>query len=165
MHSCWDRDAQEQHFQDERGARGGWWMGSGHSAAPLGTVCFETAEASRGRDVARREHRGCAGAERSIRRGGSVRVAAHEAVGAAVLAATRVPKTELADPTLRARTTERLAERGARMQTQRPLADSFARSVREGRTGLPHRSPPWVHRRGRRPAAPAPGGPIDQRER
>jgi hypothetical protein len=52
----------------------------------------------------------------------------------------RVPKTELAEPTLRAHTTERLAERGARRQTQRPLADSFARSVREGRTGLPHDS-------------------------
>jgi len=52
--SEWDRDAKEQHFQDEQGARGGWWMGSGHSATPLGAVCFETVEALRGRDVAKR---------------------------------------------------------------------------------------------------------------
>src|SRR3972149_2965062 len=103
----------------------------------------------RGQDVAKYERRGCVNAERSVRGGGSVRVAAYEAVGSAVLAATRVPKTGLADPTLRAHTTERLAERGARMQTQRPLADSFARSVREWRTGLPHRFSPQVPHCGR----------------
>jgi len=51
------------------------------------------------------------------------------------------------------------------MQIERALADSFTRSVREGRTGLPHRVPPRMHHRDRGPAAPTLGGPMDQRER
>ena len=51
------------------------------------------------------------------------------------------------------------------MRIERALADSFTRSVHEGRTGLPHRVPPRMHYRDRGPAAPTLGGPMDQRER
>ena len=48
----------------------------------------------------------------------------------AVLAATRVPKAEMEEPTFGALATERLAERGARIETHQPTADNFARELR-----------------------------------
>ncbi len=63
----------------------------------------------------------------------------------AVLAATRIPKAEMEEPTFGALTTERLAERGARIETQHPTAGGSARTDCEGRTGLPNRSRPQVH--------------------
>ncbi len=48
----------------------------------------------------------------------------------AVLAATRVPKAGMEEPRLRALATERLAERGARIEKQPLTADNSARSLR-----------------------------------
>jgi hypothetical protein len=86
------------------------------------------------------------------------------ALASAVLAATRVPKAEMEEPTFGALATERLAERGARIETHQPTADNFAKGIAKGELGSltdPLRRCTTAERRR---ADPIPGGPEDQRE-
>ena len=103
-------------------------------------------------------------AEQSIGGRGRMRSPPTMRAASAVLTTIRVPKAEIEERAFGALATVRLAERGARVQTQHPPVGSFTNKDCKGRAGLPKRPRPHVHSCGPRQAGPTPGGREDQGE-